>query len=268
MPKQNGKVYQWIQLKREVPMKNYQKLLRNIMIASLIAAVALPTSVHASVQPTDSQTRNEETSPTTDDGGWLQIPAIVSTAQDIFRNISAGNISGAINGVLGILGELGLLDPADESARVGAGVTNPDSSSSGNPYSNPQSPEEVYELQRYVDLVRSEIPQKLSQMVFGPQGQTALAQQSQSILQAQQASLEAQQGVNDAYTESKTQAEQNADAAQRVSAEAGKAQSAKASQDVLKALAAQNEDLAQISSGTSAQLAQLGIAASYESAQL
>ncbi|NJO93697.1 MAG: hypothetical protein HC820_03840 [Hydrococcus sp. RM1_1_31] len=169
---------------------------------------------------------------------------------------------------MGILGELGLLDPADESSRVGEGGTISDGSSDGNPYSNPETPEEVYELQRYTDVVRSEIPQELSQIVFGPEGQKSQSQQTEDLQLAQQATLEASLGANDAYEESVKLSKENADSAETVDAEADKAQSSKASQDVLKAIASQNADLAKIGAGTSSQLAQIGKAVSYQAAQL
>lgn len=190
----------------------------------------------------------------------LQVPPIISTTKDIFRSINTGNIEGAINRILGILGELGLVDPAYEATRVG---TDPD-----NPYSDPQTPEEVYESQRHTDIARSEVTQKVSRIVFGPLGQKNLVQQEKALQQAQQASLKGQVGVAATYQQSTVQAQQNANSASIVAAQAQKAQSANVSQDVMKALAAQNEDLAKIGAGNSAQLAHLGKATSYQSAQL
>ena len=158
------------------------------------------------------------------------------------------------------MGELGLVDPAYEASRI---FTDPD-----NPYSNPQTPEEVYDMQRHTDIVGSKIPQELSQIVFGQEGQKALSEQSQALQEAQQASLSAQQEVVNAYQYSAQQAEQNTVYAEYVAVNSEKAQSHTVSQDVLKAIAAQNEEIAKIGAGNSAQLAQLGKAASYQAAQI
>lgn len=253
-----------------------KKRSRSILIGSIFAAVALPASVYASLQPIDLDlqpidlgTIGEEILPDygqkkglslTSREVLLQVPPIVSNTKDIFRSINTGNIEGAIDRIVGILGQLGLLDPAYESARVG---TDP-----SGPYSNPQTPEEVYSLQRYKDIVRSSSPQKASQVVFGQVGQSALFKQSQAVAAAQQASLKGQQGVANAYQESAKLTTQNVAYAGNVEAQASKAKSENVSQDVLKAIAAQNSDLAKIAAGNSAQLAQLGKAASYQSAQL
>lgn len=252
----------------EVSVKK-KKLRKTIIIGSIVAAVVLPASVYAALQPINLETTVEEQLPSTvqksgssltSEEVLLQVPPIVSATKEIFRSISTGNIEGAIERFLGILGELGLLDPAYQSARV---ATNPE-----NPYSNPRTPEEVYDLQRHTDIVRSEIPQKLSQIVFGPQGQQVLYQQTQAVFEAQQASLKGQQGVVETYQQSAQQAIENATYAENVRANATKAKSAIVSQDVLKAIAQQNEELAKIAAGNSAQLAHLGKAASFQSAQM
>lgn len=257
-----------------------KKKLRSSIIVTSFALVVLPASVYASLQPINLGATGEQTpsnletiaeeslpvigqkkgSSLTSREVLLQVPPIVSVSQEIFRSINTGNIEGAINRILGILGQLGLLNPASESERI---RTNPE-----NPYSNPQTPEEVYQWQRHSDIIRSEIGQKLSQVVFGVKGQQALLQQTQAVQQAWQISQTGQRGVAATYQQSAGQAQQNVSYAKRVEAQAKKAQSAKVSQRILQALAAQNEDLAKIGSGNSAQLAYLGKAASYQSAQL
>jgi hypothetical protein len=253
-------------MKKKVSKKT---LRRSIIVASIVAAIALPATVFASLQPLDLnlETIGEEALPQSGPShatqkALIRVPPLVSATRGIFHNISRGNAQGAINGILGILGQLGLIDPADEAVRV---ASNP---SGDNPYSNPQTPEEVYELQRHVDIVRSEIGQKLSHVVFGPEGQEALSQQLQAVEEAQQVSLLGQQGVVNTYQQSAQQAQINTTYATNVEAKSRKAQSATVSQDVLKALAAQSEDVAKIGAGNSAQLAYLSKAASYQSAQL
>lgn len=265
-----------------------KKQTKHVVVGTILAAVAVPVSAYASLQPIDLPfdlpggsspqgrqssgtwdeaipSRGSQSSAATWDEAIPQIPPIISASKGIFRNISRGNVDGALDGVISILGKLGILNPMEEAARASAGAT---SASSDRPYSNPQTPKEVYDLQRHVDAVRSEIPQNLSQIVFGPQGQQALDEQSQAIEEAQAASQAGQAGAAQSYQKSAQQAQQNATYAANVSAEADKAQSATASQDVLKGIAAQNKDLARINSGSSEQLAQLGKAASYQSTQL
>lgn len=255
---------------------NKKKVPRSIAVGSIIVAITLPASVFASLAPIDLpidlETISGDTLPASIGGEsglsqaaqevLLDISPILNETKEIFRSIKAGNIESSFNRILGVLGELGLLNPADESARLGS------PGSSENPYSNPQTPEQVYELQRHGDIVRSEIPQRLSQVVFGQQGQKILAQQNQAIQQAVQTSLNSQQGVANTYQKSVRQAQQNVVDAEKVKARGNNAQSANVTQRIMKAIAAQNADLASISSGHSVQLARLAQAASYQSAQL
>lgn len=270
-------------MKKTNPLK--RKWRRSILIGC-IAAVTLPITAYASLQPidldidpetviygNDSSQPWDESLPSGDEtpAGWedvLQIPPIINTSKDIYHSISSGNVNEVLNGVIGILGELGLLNPTDAADNVGVGSESPAGRGSGEPYANPKTPAEVYDMQRSVGTVRSEIPQNFSQVVFSPQGQQVLSQQAKAIQQAQQASGAAQQGVAQASQASAQQAQQNAAHAENVKAKAVQAKSATASQDVLKAIAAQNEDLASIGSGNSAQLSELARAASYQSTQL
>lgn len=196
----------------------------------------------------------------------LQVPApIVNTGETILKNISSGNFNGTLDTIFGALGQIGLINPDIESEQIWSEAINP---SSQNPYGNPQNPQGVYDLQRYIDAVGAQIPQQLSQAVFGQQGQQALSQLNQAIQQAQQTSLAGQQGANKTYQLTVQQAQQNAMQAENVDAEAQQAQTSSVSQQILKAVATQNSDLARIGAGNSAQLANLARAATYQSAQL
>ncbi|MES1026197.1 hypothetical protein ABN584_25205 [Gloeocapsa sp. BRSZ] len=245
-----------------------KKLRRAIVFGSILTATILPFSAFASLQPINKDILpilgNNITLPENIQE-LLKIPPIIDATQELFRSINSGNIKDTIDRLSGILGELGLLDPAYESTRIGTEAAN---STNENPYLHPQTPEEVYELQRHVDVVRSEIPQKLSQSVFGMQAQQALARQNEILQKAQQASLQGQQGVAATAQASAQKAQQNMAYAQNVATQARQAQSLNISQEVLKAMAMQSEELAKISAGNSTQLAQLGQAASYQSAQL
>lgn len=253
-----------------------KKISRSVIIASIVTAVALPASVYASTQPINSKivgqgtlpvTKQKQGASLTGEEALRRIPSAISTTKDIFHSIGTGNIEGAINRILGILDQLGLVDPAYESARVGTDAVNPGDLIGDNPYSNPRTPEEVYELQRHLDTVRSEIPQKISQIVFGPQGRQTLLQQSQVVQAAQRTSLSGQQGVTDAYQESTKIAQQNVSHAENIAVQADNAKRSNVSQDVSKAIAAQNEDLAKIASGTSDQMAYLVKGLADQSAQ-
>lgn len=265
-----------------------KKWRKSIIAGSIIAIIILPASVYASLQPLDLQTIGEQTSfdletinelpssnlesiaeealvgqnnesSLTSREVLLKVPPVVSATQDIFRSINTGDIQGAFNRIIGILGELNLRDPAHESDRV--------ATESENPYSNPQTPEEIYDRQRHADIVRAEISQKLSQVVFGPRGQQALSQQNQEVQKAQQVSQAGQRGVAATYRESTQKAQQSVTYAKTVETQGKKAQSANVTQRVMKAIAAQNEDLAKIGSGNSVQLAHLVKATAYQSAQ-
>lgn len=269
------------------PVKSSRKGRRRIVGMGILASVVLPVAAYASLQPIDLPINVPISWPSnTEKGIWteepplgsevpswedifLPVPPILDASQDIYQTISTGNVRGTLNRIIGILGELGILNPADAAAQVGARADNiPGGSSSGDPFSNPQTPAEVYDLQRNVDVIRSEMTQNLSQVVFGSQGQKAIADKNRAIQAAQQVSQAAQQGVAQSYEASAKQAQQSGTAAQTVAAEAEKARAATASQDVLKAVAAQNQDLAKIGAGHSVQLSLLGQAASYQSAQL
>ena len=186
-------------------------------------------------------------------------PNIVNEVQSIWQKISSGNLEGAIEG---ILGAIGLLNPAHESARISNGEDG------DNPYSDPETPEEVYELEQHTDIVRSQIPQQLSQVVFSPKGQKALAEQSAQVQAIQEVSNQAQQATSLVFQDSKQLAQTSTTHAENIEELAQEAESAQASQDILKALAAQNNDLAQIMAGNSSQLAQLGEIGVYTSVQL
>jgi hypothetical protein len=246
-----------------------KKLPKNIVACCLIGVFILPASVYASTQPIDWDSIYEDVlSNSEGEDDLLKVPGIALKTSEIWRSINAGDTEGAIYGFFGLLGELGLFDPADISARLGDGTGEPGSQEGKNPYSNPKTPAQVYDLQRYTDLVRSEMSQKMSQTIFGTTGQQIRSEQAQSLQIAQSASLTAQQKTGEASKLSKEQATKNAESASKVIAESRKAQSAKASQDVLKAIAAQNADLASIGAGSSEQMAQMADSASYQSAQL
>ena len=197
------------------------KQLKRLAVIGLLATVFFPAAAIASTQPLTNNPYENSSEPEVELSGeevLVKIPPIINTSRQIYQQISTGNFEGAFAGILGILGELGLLNPADEAARVASESLKPGGAQTGEPYANPKTPQEVYDLQRYVDLVRSTIPQRLSQIAFSPAGQQEMAQQAEATEMVQQASLVAQQGVSAAHQASAQQAQTNLSHASNVTA--------------------------------------------------
>lgn len=255
------------------------KQLESAIISTSLALALIPVSALAETLPTNNNSIDFENVPIseeptdssrleTSEETLLENPVLINTGEEIFRSISTGNYGGAISGLFGLLGELGLIDPADSAARAGSESATPGSRDGQNPYSRPQTPTEVRELERYLRTVRTEIPQQLSQVVFGPKGQQALAEQNKVLEKTMTVSEQAKASSSEAYQKSEEQARQSSEAAKNVDAESQNAESAKASQDVLKAIASQNKDLANIGAANSSQLANLSKSSSNISTQL
>ena len=186
-----------------------------------------------------------------------KIPTIVDDVRGIWKKLSLGNIQGAIEAALGAMG---LLNPAYESSEA---ISDDD-----NPYANPETPEEVYEWEQHAEIVRAQFPQQLSQVIFSRSGQEAMVEQIERQQSIQAVSEQAVQAGHKTWQSSNQIAQTNTTYAGNVRTLNEEAQSAQASQDVLKALAAQNEYLAQITAGNSNQLTQLGELAVHQSTQL
>lgn len=185
------------------------------------------------------------------------VPVVYQQTREIYENINEGDFVSAIRGILGLLG---LLNPATEAASVGTRGTE-------DPYESPDTPEKVYETQRYRDNVRAVEPQKISQGVFGP-GQILRTFQAQQLDDAQDAAVTGYQGTFDAYRTSARKAFDSSVSASSVETLAKSAQDATASQDVLKAIAAQNKDLSDIGANRSDQLSQLAKTSYFQASQL
>ncbi len=234
-----------------------------IIIFCIGGMMFLPLSVYGSTQPDDIEVDEIEVE-TVEGLGRIkevlkQTPTVIQQVQKLYGQISTGDFNSAIEG---ILGAMGLLNPAQEAARIS------NSEDENNPYANPETPQEVYELQKHTAIVRSQMPQQLSQIVFSHSGQEAMARESEQLQQIQSASTQAQLGAGLAFGDLERIAQENGTYARDVGVTAGDAQSMRASQDVLKALAEQNEELSQIIAGNSEQLAYLGEIGAYQSLQL
>ena len=149
-------------------MVKIKRQVRILMISGIL--VVTPVSALGSTQ-IDVEP-NEVSGGATIGDVLYESPNILNEVQSIWQKISSGNLEGAIEG---ILGAIGLLNPAHESARISNGEDG------DNPYSDPETPEEVYDLEQHTDIVRSEIPQRLSQVVFSPSGQEAMAARSAQV---------------------------------------------------------------------------------------
>ncbi|MDJ0647139.1 MAG: hypothetical protein QNJ60_00395 [Xenococcaceae cyanobacterium MO_188.B19] len=242
-------------------VKARKRISLRILEISLVGAVMLPLVAYGSTQPGGAETASIEVE--NGDSGLGDIvrfaPTIIEKARTIYGQISSGDYDSA---VVGILGALGIINPASESGQAS------NSEDSENPYANPETPEEVWELEQYTDYLRSKMPQRLSQIVFGRTGQEKMAAESEQIQAIEQASYEATESANSAYSKTEEIAKENVDYADSVVDSASEAQASKASQDVLKAIAAQNKDISHIMAGNSEQLSYLGEIATYQSSQL
>ena len=185
------------------------------------------------------------------------INPIVDLTKEVIAEINGGSLEDAI---LTTLGAVGLIDPHEEANSV--------STSDKSPYSNPQSPEEVVLQADAADAHQSQISDRLSQIVFGQKGQEAIDEQNKIIGQTQTDATLAQIATQEVYQTAKDIAIDNYDYAESIAEQAAFAQAANASQDVLKALAAQNQYVAEINAGVSEQLALLGEAQIYNSVQM
>ena len=212
-----------------------------IMGISLVGAVLFPLSAYSSTEvETESSTFREK-------------------AETIYSQISSGDLDSAIRG---ILGALGIINPAHQSQRASS------SEEEENPYANPETPEEVWELEQHTDILRSKMPQKLSQIVFSAKGQEKMARESEAIKAIEEASYQATQSAYSAQNQINELVVKNIDYVNGVENKASAAQGEKASQNVLKALAEQNRDISQIMKGNSEQLGYLAQIATNQSSQL
>ncbi|MGK7939368.1 MAG: hypothetical protein AB4062_04270 [Crocosphaera sp.] len=186
-----------------------------------------------------------------------EVPVVYQQTREIYENINEGDFVEAIREFLGLLG---LLNPVLTAAVVGTRGTQ-------EPYESPETPSLVYETQRYRDNVRAIEPQKISQGVFGP-GQILRTFQAQQLDDAQDAAVTGYQGTFDAYRTSATKAFNSSVSASNVETLANAAVDATASQDVLKAIAAQNKDLSNIGANSSQQLSELTKTNYFQASQL
>ncbi len=231
-------------------MDNGQLIIDNYFSKSSITKALLISSLILSPSPVLAQEQSSNLGP-------QEVPIVYQQTREIYADINEGDFVSAIRGILGLLG---LLNPAQEAATVGTRGTE-------EPYENPNTPEGVYEMQRHRDNVRAIEPQKISQGVFGA-GQVLRTFQGTQLDQAQEAAATGYQGTFDAYRSSARKAFNSSVSASKVETLAKTAQEATASQDVLKAIAAQNKELSDIGSNGSDQLSELAKTNYFQASQL
>ncbi len=185
-----------------VKKRGFRKKL--LIIFCIGGMMFLPLSVYGSTQPDDIEVEEIEVE-TVEGLGRIkevlkQTPTVIQQVQKLYGQISTGDLNSAIEG---ILGAMGLLNPAQEAARIS------NSEDENNPYANPETPQEVYELQKHTAIVRSQMPQQLSQIVFSHSGQEAMAIESEQIEQIQSASTQAQLGASLAFGDLERIAQEN-----------------------------------------------------------
>ena len=191
-------------------------------------------------------------------GGILDtINPILETTKTVITEIKGGSLE---NAIYTSLGAIGLIDPVEEANSI--------NNAEKSPYSNPESVESAIEQAEAADAQESQVSERLSQIIFGQKGQSAIQEQNEVIKETQQSSVESQLATAAVYEVTRDIAIDNYGNADLIAVEAEKAQAANASQDVLKAISAQNQYLAEINSGVSEQMALMTEAQIYNAVQM
>lgn len=191
------------------------------------------------------------------EGVLSQVPVIINRSKVLVENINQDSIE---NIIYGAMGEIGLIDPQQEANNTAI--------SQESPYSNPESTVEASQMGQASDTQQSQIAQRLSQIIFSKQGQAVIARQNQILEESQEGAMLSQEALNQTHDVSKKVMNNQIVRADDISLVAEDARSAKASQDVLKAIATQNEYAAQMSAGISEQLTLLTEAQVYSGVQM
>lgn len=187
-------------------------------------------------------------------GALAVVPEVVEVAQDVIEQISEGEYEDVYYSVRGAVG---LFDPLTEANETG---TNPDSI-----YGTTATPPTIDA--KASDTQQSQTSQRLSQIIFSEPGQEAIAEQNEIIVESQEGANEAQEATVEAYEANEAIIGENVEYGNNIEDEANEAQAARASQDVLKALASQADYEAQILVGISEQISIIAENQVYSSVQ-
>lgn len=114
------------------------------------------------------------------------IQASVDAIPNIYRDIQSDNWGGAVDGIFGLLGDLGIINPqqAPTAEGDGAGATTfPDSRTIPDLDRNASTPIEVYQVGRSKKSAYNLATNDISQLIFSPDGQKAVSdRQKESAL--------------------------------------------------------------------------------------
>ena len=190
------------------------------------------------------------------DDVYETISPVIDDTKLIFAEVN----SGLDSVVQTVLGEIGLANPDTEANSVGWNERSP--------HYNPQTPTDIVRRSESADAQKSQVFSQLAQVIFGEKGQQVINKQNVILGQTQQDAAAAHAGTTQTYADSINLANQNIQLAARVAQTENVAASSRVTQDVAKAIAAQNKDLANINSGISQQLAFLGEGQLYNNMQM
>jgi len=186
-----------------------------------------------------------------------EVSEVIENTAEVIRGIGIEDIT--IENIETVLGAIGLLNPQEAAIRTATESTN---------YGNPASPREVDELSQATDADRAKILQNLSQITFSEEGQEATAEENEILVETQENSLNTLESAVQTYEASAEVSTNQIPLVDEIATEAQAARDSVASQDVLKALATQEEYKAAQIAGLSDQAALLTSAAIYNSSQL
>lgn len=188
-------------------------------------------------------------------------------AQDFYRNISQNNVSGTIEQIESILGELGIISPRSYPQTLDD-ILKGKIALDG----TPATPEQIYAQQQIIiDTANSEQLWIYTDSTLGDgenEGQSRLQAMNKTTLASMEATIE---GEKRSTTQSE-KANQNAEVAQAAADESEQlsiqAQGRKVSQDILKDVASQQAELARSNSAVALQLATISDQQAISSGQL
>lgn len=241
--------------------KTQTSILQKLLILGIIVAVLVPTSVLGQEKNNEVREVEEEVVErnfSIEDfvrGALAVVPEVVEVAQDVIERINEGEYQDAY---YSITGAIGLFDPLKEANSTS---TNPESIY-GTTATPPETDAEA------ADTQQSQTSQRLSQIIFSEPGQKAIAEQNEILVESQEAANLSQESTVEAYEENETIIDSNIEYGNNITDEANEAQSARASQDVLKALASQADYEAQILGGISEQIGIVAENQVYSSVQM
>ena len=187
---------------------------------------------------------------------YEEISPIIDSVKSVYAEINS-----EINGVVTtVLGEIGLANPQAESNNVGW--------TEQSPHYNPQTPIDVARRAEAADAQKAQVLEQLAQVIFGKRGQEVINQQNVLLGETQTVSGHATAAMGNTSQVSTEHAVENVVRAGEIARQTDIASDARVTQDVMKAIAAQNEEIAFINIGISEQLALLGEGQLYNGIQM